>query len=202
MKNCNQIINGFAENIEQHSRLIHNFFNENRELFLKDEQLRDEFLERQKENHETIKKFVKSIEDEFIGRFIMIDNSNNFPNTNNKGYYNIIGIYPTTYYDIFGFGISLVCSGFDVAKPDKNFGKNEVACNFTTKTYIPFSDSYFKDFIISKDFETDESIIEPIEKECNPRYGILSFITEDYFKAEYRKHTEAMLEDMLNAKYL
>ena len=43
MKNCNQRINGFAENIEQHSRLIHNFFNENRELFLKDEQLRDEF---------------------------------------------------------------------------------------------------------------------------------------------------------------
>ena len=42
MKNCNQRINGFAENIEQHSRLIHNFFNENRELFLKDEQLRDD----------------------------------------------------------------------------------------------------------------------------------------------------------------
>ena len=131
----------------------------------------------------------------------MIDNSNNFPNTNNKGYYKIIGVYPTTYDGIFGFGISLVCSGFDVAKPD-NFGKNEVACNFTTKTYIPFSDSYFKDFIISKDFETDESNIEPFEKECNPRYGILSFITEDDFKAEYRKHTEAMLEDMLNAKYL
>ena len=26
------------------------------------------------------------------------------------------------------------------------------------------------------------------------------FITEDDFKAEYRKHTELMLEDMLNAK--
>ena len=80
MKNCNQIINGFAENIEQHSLLIHNFFNENRELFLKDEQLRDEFLKRQEENHETISKLVKSIEDEFIGKFIMIDNSHNFPN--------------------------------------------------------------------------------------------------------------------------
>ena len=86
-----------------------------------------------------------------------------------------------------------------MVKPE-NFGKNEIACNFTTKRYIQFSDSYFKDFIISKDFETDESIIEPFEKECNPRYGILSFITEDDFKAEYRKHTEAMLEDMLNAK--
>lgn len=49
MKNCNQRINGFVENIERNSRLIHNFFNENRELFLKDEQLRDEFLKRQQE---------------------------------------------------------------------------------------------------------------------------------------------------------
>ena len=201
MKNYSQRINGFAENIEHHSQLIHNFFNENKEVFLKDEQLRDEFLKRQQENRETIKKFIKSIEDEFIGRFIMIDNSDNFPNTNNKGYYKIIGVYPTTYDGIFGFGISLVCSGFDVAKPD-NFGKNEVACNFTTKTYIPFSDSYFKDFIISKDFETDESSIKPFEQESNPLYGILTFITEDLFKAEYRKHTEAMLEDMLNAKYI
>ena len=39
----NQIINGFAENIEHHSQLIHDFFNENKEVFLKDEQLRDEF---------------------------------------------------------------------------------------------------------------------------------------------------------------
>lgn len=201
MKNCNQRINGFAENIEQHSRLIHNFFNENRELFLKDEQLRDEFLKRQQENHETIRNFVKSIEDEFIGKFIMIDNSHNFPNTNNKGYYKIIGVHANTYDGVFGFGISLVCSGFDVAKPE-NFGKNEVACNFTTKTYIPFSDEYFKDFIIRTNWEIDEKSIEPFEKECNPRYGILSFITEDDFKAEYRKHTEAMLEDMLNAKYL
>lgn len=195
----NQIINGFAENNEHHSQLIHNFFNENKEVFLKDEQLRAEFLKRQQENRETIKNFIKSIEDEFIGRFIMIDNSDNFPNTNNKGYYKIIGVYATTYDAVFGFGISLLCSGFDVVKPE-NFGKNEIACNFTTKRYIQFSDSYFKDFIISKDFETDESSIEPFEKERNPRYGILSFITEDYFKAEYRKHTEAMLEDMLNAK--
>ena len=199
MKNNNQIINGFAENNEHHSQLIHNFFNENKEVFLKDEQLRDEFLKRQQENRETIKKFIKSIEDEFIGRFIMIDNSDNFPNTNNKGYYKIIGVYSTTYDGVFGFGVSLVCSGFDVVKPE-NFGKNEIACNFTTKRYIQFSDSYFKDFIISTDWETDESHIEPIEQECNPRNGILTFITEDEFKEEYRKHTEAMLEDMLNAK--
>lgn len=199
MKNYNQSINGFAKNSEHHSLLIHNFFNENRELFLKDEKLRDEFLKRQEENHETIKKLVKSIEDEFIGKFIMIDNSHNFPNTNNKGYYKIIGVYANTYDGVFGFGISLVCSGFDVAKPE-NFGKNEIACNFTTKTYIPFSDGYFKDFIISTHWETDEKRIEPFEKEHNPRYGILSFITEDDFKAEYRKHTELMLEDMLNAK--
>ena len=81
----NQRINGFVENIEHHSQLIHNFFNENKEVFLKDEQLRDEFIKRQKENYETIRNFVKSIEDEFIGKFIMIDNSDNFPNTNNKG---------------------------------------------------------------------------------------------------------------------
>ena len=62
--------------------------------------------------------------------------------------------------------------------------------------------NHFKDFIIRTDLESDEKSIEPFEKECNPRYGILSFITEDEFKAEYRKHTEAMLEDMLNAKYL
>ena len=195
----NQIINGFAENNEHHSQLIHNFFNENKEVFLKDEKLRDEFLKRQQENRETIKKFIKSIEDEFIGRFIMIDNSDNFPNTNNKGYYKIIGVYATTYDGVFGFGISLVCSGFDVAKPD-NFGENEIACNFTTKTYIPFSDSYFKDFRIRINWETDEKSIEPFETKYNPRYGILSFITEEDFKAEYRKHTEAMLEDMLNAK--
>ena len=201
MENNNQIINGFAENNEHHSQLIHDFFNENKEVFLKDEQLRDEFLKRQQENRETIKKFIKSIEDEFIGRFIMIDNSDNFPNINNKGYYKINGVYATTYDGVFGFGISLVCSGFVVAKPE-NFGKNEVACNFTTKTYIPFSDTYFKDFIIRTNWETDEKSIEPFEKERNPRYGILSFITEDDFKAEYRKHTEAMLEDMLNAKYL
>ena len=36
MKNNNQIINGFAENIEHHSQLIHNFFNENKEVFFKD----------------------------------------------------------------------------------------------------------------------------------------------------------------------
>ena len=125
--------------------------------------------------------------------------SNNFPNKNNKGYYKIIDIYATTYDGVFGFGISLVCSGFDVAKPD-NFGENEIACNFTTKTYIPFSDSYFKDFIIRINLETDEKSIEPFETKYNPRYGILSFITEDEFKEEYRKHTEAMLEDMLNAK--
>ena len=201
MKNCNQRINGFAENIEQHSRLIHNFFNENRELFLKDEQLRDEFLKRQQENHETIRNFVKSIKDEFIGKFIMIDNSHNYPNTNNKGYYKIIGVHANTYDGVFGSGISLACSGFDVAKPE-NFGKNELARNFTTKTYIPFSDTYFKDFIIRTNWETDEKSIEPFEKERNPRYGILSFITEDDFKDEYRKHTELMLEDMLNAKYL
>ena len=195
----NQIIKGFAENIEHHSQLIHNFFNENKELFLKDEQLRDEFLKRQQENRETIKKFIKSIEDEFIGRFIMIDNSDNFPDTNNKGYYKINGVYATTYDAVFGFGISLLCSGFDVVMPE-NFGKNEIACNFTTKRYIQFSDSYFKDFIISTNWETDESKIEPFEEECNPRNGILSFITEDEFKAEFRKHTEAMLEDMLNAK--
>lgn len=199
MKNYNQSINGFAKNSEHHSLLIHNFFNENRELFLKDEKLRDEFLKRQEENHETIKKLVKSIEGEFIGKFIMIDNSHNFPNTNNKGYYKIIGIYANTYDGIFDFGISLVCSGFDVVKPE-NFGKNEIACNFTTKTYIPFSDGYFKDFIISTNWETDEKRIQPFEKERNPHYGILSFITEDDFKAEYRKHTELMLEDMLNAK--
>ena len=195
----NQIIKGFAENIEHHSQLIHNFFNENKEVFLKDEQLRNEFLKRQQENRETIKKFIKSIEDEFIGRFIMIDNSDNFPNTNNKGYYKIIGVCATTYDAVFGFGISLICSGFDVVKPE-NFGKNEIACNFTTKTYIPFSDSYFKDFRIRINFETDEKSIEPFETKYNPRYGILSFITEDEFKAEYRKHTEAMLDDMLNAK--
>ena len=166
---------------------------------MKDEQLHDEFLKRQQENHETIRNLVKSIEDEFIGKFIMIDNSHNFPNTNNKGYYKIIGVYANTYDGVFGFGISLVCSGFDVAKPE-NFGKNEIACNFITKTYIPFSDGYFKDFIISTNWETDEKSIEPFEKERNPRYGILSFITEDDFKAEYRKHTELMLEDMLNAK--
>ena len=193
------MINGFAENIEHHSQLIHNFFNENKEVFLKDEQLRDEFIKRQKENYETIKNFVKTIKDEFIGKFIMIDNSDNFPNKNNKGYYKIIDIYATTYDGVFGFGISLVCSGFDVVKPD-NFGENEIACNFTTKTYIPFSDSYFKDFRIRINFETDEKSIEPFETKYNPRYGILSFITEDDFKAEYRKHTEAMLEDMLNAK--
>ena len=197
----NQIINGFAENIEHHSQLIHDFFNENKEVFLKDEQLRAEFLKRQQENRETIKKFIKSIEDEFIGRFIMIDNSDNFPNTNNKGYYKIIGVYATTYDAVFGFGISLLCSGFDVVKPE-NFGKNEIACNFTTKRYIQFSDSYFKDFIISTNWETDESHIERFDRECNPRNGILSFITEDEFKEEFRKHTEAMLEDMLNAKEL
>lgn len=195
----NQIIKGFAENIEHHSQLIHNFFNENKEVFLKDEQLRDEFLKRQQENRETIKNFIKSIEDEFIGRFIMIDNSDNFPDTNNKGYYKIIGVYATTYDAVFGFGISLLCSGFDVVMPE-NFGKNEIACNFTTKRYIQFSDSYFKDFIISTNWETDESKIEPFEEDSNPRNGILSFITEDEFKAEFRKHTEAMLEDMLNAK--
>lgn len=195
----NQIINGFGENIEHHSQLIHDFFNENKEVFLKDEKLRDEFLKRQQENRETIKKFIKSIEDEFIGRFIMIDNSDNFPNTNNKGYYKIIGVCATTYDAVFGFGISLICSGFDVVMPE-NFGKNEIACNFTTKRYIEFSDSYFKDFIISTDWDTDESRIEPFEEECNPRNGILSFITEDLFKAEFHKHTEAMLEDMLNAK--
>ena len=194
-----QIINGFAENNEHHSQLIHNFFNENKEVFLKDEQLRDEFFKRQQENRETIKNFIKSIEDEFIGRFIMIDNSDNFPNTNNKGYYKIIGVYATTYDGVFGFGVSLVCSGFDVVMPE-NFGKNETACNFTTKRYIQFSDLYFKDFIISTNWETDESKIEPFEEECNPRNGILSFITEDEFKAEFRKHTEAMLEDMLNVK--
>ena len=193
------MINGFAENIEHHSQLIHNFFNENKEVFLKDEQLRDEFLKRQKENYETIRNFVKTIKDEFVGKFIMIDNSNNFPNKNNKGYYKIIDIYATTYDGVFSFGISLVCSGFDVAKPD-NFEENEIACNFTTKTYIPFSDSYFKDFRIRINWETDEKSIEPFETKYNPRYGILSFITEDEFKAEYRKHTEAMLEDMLNAK--
>ena len=80
--------------------------------------------------------------------------------------------------------------------------KNEIACNFTTKTYIPFSDEYFKDFIIRTNWETAEKSIEPFEKERNPRYGILSFITADDFKDEYRKHTESMLEDMLNAKYL
>ena len=195
----NQIIKGFEENNEHHSQLIHNFFNENKEVFLKDEQLRDEFLKRQQENRETLKNFVKTIRDEFIGKFIMIDNSNNFPNKNNKGYYKIIDIYATTYDGVFGFGISLVCSGFDVAKPD-NFGENEIACNFTTKTYIPFSDSYFKDFRIRINFETDEKSIEPFETKYNPRYGILSFITEEDFKAEYRKHTEAMLEDMLNTK--
>ena len=195
------MINGFSENNEHHSQLIHNFFNENKEVFLKDEQLRDEFIKRQKENYETIRNFVKTIKDEFIGKYIMIDNSNNFPNKNNKGYYKIIDIYATTYDSVLGFGISLVCSGFDVAKPD-NFGENEIACNFTTKTYIPFSDSYFKDFRIRINFETDEKSIEPFETKYNPRYGILSFITEDEFKAEYRKHTEAMLEDMLNAKYL
>ena len=193
------MINGFSENNEHHSQLIHDFFNENKEVFLKDEQLRDEFLKRQKENYETIRNFVKTIKDEFIGKFIMIDNSNNFPNKNNKGYYKIIDIYATTYDGVFGFGISLVCSGFDVAKPD-NFGENEIACNFTTRTYIPFSDSYFKDFIIRINLETDEKSIEPFETKYNPRYGILSFITEDEFKAEYRKHTEAMLEDMLNTK--
>ena len=193
------MINGFSENNEHHSRLIHNFFNENKEVFLKDEQLRDEFLKRQKENRESVRNFVKTIKDEFIGKFIMIDNSNNFPNKNNKGYYKIIDIYATTYDGVFGFGISLVCSGFDVVKPD-NFGENEIACNFTTKTYIPFSDSYFKDFIIRINLETDEKSIKPFETKYNPRYGILSFITEDEFKAEYRKHTEAMLEDMLNAK--
>ena len=193
------MINGFSENNEHHSQLIHNFFNENKEVFLKNEQLRDEFLKHQQENRETLKNFVKTIKDEFIGKFIMIDNSNNFPNKNNKGYYKIIDIYATTYDGVFGFGISLVCSGFDVAKPD-NFGENEIACNFTTKTYIPFSDSYFKDFRIRINFETDEKSIEPFETKYNPRYGILSFITEDEFKAEYHKHTEAMLEDMLNAK--
>ena len=193
------MINGFSENNEHHSQLIHNFFNENKEIFLKNEQLRDEFLKLQQENRETLENFVKTIKDEFIGKFIMIDNSNNFPNKNNKGYYKIIDIYATTYDGVFGFGISLVCSGFDVAKPD-NFGENEIACNFTTKTYIPFSDSYFKDFRIRINFETDEKSIEPFETKYNPRYGILSFITEDEFKAEYRKHTEAMLEDMLNAK--
>ena len=195
----NQIIKGFAENIEHHSKLIHDFFNENKEVFLKDEQLRDEFFKRQQENRETIKNFIKSIEDEFIGRFIMIDNSDNYPDTNNKGYYKINGVYATTYDAVFGFGISLLCSGFDVVKPE-NFGKNEIACNFTTKRYIQVSDSYFKDFIISTNWETDESKIEPFEEECNPRNGILSFITEDEFKAEFRKHTEAMLEDMLNVK--
>ena len=195
----NQIINGFAENNEHHSQLIHNFFNENKEVFLKDEQLRDEFFKRQQENREAIKKFIKSIEDEFIGRFIMIDNSDNYPDTNNKGYYKINGVYATTYDAVFGFGISLLCSGFDVVKPE-NFGKNEIACNFTTKRYIQFSDSYFKDFIISTNWDTDESHIEPFEQDSNPRNGILSFITEDEFKEEYRKHTEAMLEDMLNAK--
>ena len=199
MKNNNQIINGFAENNEHHSQLINDFFNENKEVFLKDEKLRDEFLKRQQENRETIKKFIKSIEDEFIGRFIMIDNSDNFPNTNNKGYYKIIGVYSTTYDGVFGFGVSLVCSGFDVVMPE-NFGKNEIACNFTTKRYIQFSDSYFKDFIISTDWNTDESHIERFDRECNPRNGILTFISEDEFKEEYRKHTEAMLEDMLNAK--
>ena len=193
------MINGFSENNEHHSQLIHDFFNENKEVFLKDEQLRDEFLKRQKENYETIRNFVKTIKDEFIGKFIMIDNSNNFPNKNNKGYYKIIDIYATTYDGVFGFGISLVCSGFDVAKPD-NFGENEIACNFTTKTYIPFSDSYFKDFRIRINFETDEKSIDTFETKYNPRYGILSFITEDDFKSEYRQHTEAMLEDMLNAK--
>ena len=195
----NQIINGFTENNEHHSQLIHNFFNENKEVFLKDEQLRDEFFKRQQENRETIKNFIKSIEDEFIGRFIMIDNSDNFPDTNNKGYYKIIGVYATTYDAVFGFGVSLVCSGFDVVKPE-NFGKNEIACNFTTKRYIQFSDSYFKDFIISTDWITDERHIERFDRDCNPRNGILTFITEDEFKEEYRKHTEAMLEDMLNAK--
>ena len=195
----NQMINGFSENNEHHSQLIHNFFNENREVFLKDEQLRDKFLKRQQENRETLKNFVKTIKDEFIGKFIVIDNSDNFPNKNNRGYYKIIDIYATTYDGVFGFGISLVCSGFDVAKPD-NFGENEIACNFTTKTYIPFSDSYFKDFRIRINFETDEKSIEPFETKYNPRYGIMSFITEDEFKAEYHKHTEAMLEDMLNAK--
>ena len=63
----NQIIKGFAENIEYHSKLIHNFFNENKEVFLKDEQLRDEFLKRQQENRETLENFVKTIKDEFIG---------------------------------------------------------------------------------------------------------------------------------------
>ena len=193
------MINGFSENNEHHSQLIHNFFNENKEVFLKNEQLRDEFLKRQQENRETLKNFVKTIKDEFVGKFIMIDNSNNFPNKNNKGYYKIIDIYATTYDGVFGFGISLVCSGFDVVKPD-NFGENEIACNFTTKTYIPFSDSYFKDFRIRINFETDEKSIEPFETKYNPRYGILSFITEDEFKAEYHKHTEAMLDDMLNAK--
>ena len=129
----------------------------------------------------------------------MIDNSDNFPNTNNKGYYKIIGVCATTYDAVFGFGISLICSGFDVVKPE-NFGKNEIACNFTTKRYIQFSDTYFKDFIISTDWQTDESRIEPIEQEYNPRNGILTFISEDLFKAEFHKHTEAMLEDMLNAK--
>ena len=71
---------------------------------------------------------------------------------------------------------------------------------FHYKNIVPFSDGYFKDFIISTNWETDEKSIEPFEKERNPRYGILSFITEDDFKAEYRKHTELMLEDMLNAK--
>lgn len=52
----------------------------------------------------------------------MIDNSHNYPNTNNKGYYKIIGVHADTYDGVFGFGISLVCSGFDVAKPE-NFGK-------------------------------------------------------------------------------
>ena len=47
MENNNQIINGFAENNEHHSQLIHDFFNENKEVFLKDEQLRDEFFKRQ-----------------------------------------------------------------------------------------------------------------------------------------------------------
>ena len=193
------MINGLSENNEHHSHLIHNFFNENKEVFLKDKQLQDEFLKRQQENRKKKKKFVKTIKDEFIGKFIMIDNSNNFPNKNNKGYYKIIDIYATTYDGVFSFGISLVCSGFDVAKPD-NFGENEIACNFTTKTYIPFSDSYFKDFIIRINWETDEKSIELFETKYNPRYGILSFITEDEFKAEYHKHTEVMLEDMLNAK--
>ena len=62
----NQMINGLSENNEHHSHLVHNFFNENKEVFLKDEQLRDEFLKRQQENRETLKNFVKTIKDEFI----------------------------------------------------------------------------------------------------------------------------------------